>query len=100
MIELPFTLSYDGRIVRGRIDAVYEMEGGGLEIVDFKTGKREGYENSEEDEVDQLGLYAEALRAIGLAGPDTSVKLTYAFLDGEPPITRMWAGLLRDRKSV
>jgi len=92
MIELPFTLRYDGKLVRGRIDAVYEMDGGGLEIVDFKTGKREGYENPAPDEIDQLGVYAEALRAIGLADADTPVKLTYAFLDGEPPITRMWVG--------
>jgi PD-(D/E)XK nuclease superfamily len=68
------------------------MDGGGLEIVDFKTGKREGYENPAPDEIDQLGVYAEALRAIGLADADTPVKLTYAFLDGEPPITRMWVG--------
>ena len=90
MIELPFTMRYEGKLVRGRIDAVYELDGGGLEIVDFKTGKRDGYEELEE--VDQLSLYAEALRAVGLVPDGAPVKLTYAFLDGEPPITRMWEG--------
>ena len=90
MIELPFTMVYDGKLVRGRIDAVYEWEDGGLEIVDFKTGKRQAYEDLEPDRVDQLSLYAEALRSIGLADDATSIKLTYAFLDGGPPVTRMW----------
>ena len=89
MIELPFTLRYEGKLVRGRIDAVYELDGGGFEIVDFKTGRRDGYENLGAGVVDQLAVYAEALRAIGLADADTPIKLTYAFLDGKPPITRM-----------
>jgi DNA helicase-2/ATP-dependent DNA helicase PcrA len=77
MVELPFTLKRDGRIVRGRIDAVYETDDGGLEIVDFKTGRR--FEAAP-DSTDQLSLYAEALRATGAASPDTPVRLTYAFL--------------------
>ncbi len=75
MIELPFTLKKDGRIIRGRIDAVYETDDGGLEIVDFKTGK---HFEPKEGEPDQLALYAEALNALGLAAK--SVSLTYAFL--------------------
>jgi DNA helicase-2/ATP-dependent DNA helicase PcrA len=80
MVELPFALRRDGRIIRGRIDAVYETDDGGLEIVDFKTGRR--FEKKE-DEADQLELYAEALRALGLDG-GKPVKLTYAFLSGTP----------------
>ncbi|HYN37478.1 MAG TPA: ATP-dependent DNA helicase, partial [Actinomycetota bacterium] len=76
MIELPFTLKKDGRIIRGRIDAVYETDDGGLEIVDFKTGKR--FEKSEGP--DQLEIYAEALQANGVP-TNEHVKLTYAFLD-------------------
>jgi DNA helicase II / ATP-dependent DNA helicase PcrA len=88
MIELPFTMRLENRFVRGRIDAVYELDGGGLEIVDFKTGKRDGYE--ELGEVDQLGLYAEALTAMKIAEPGAPIKLSYVFLDGGPPISRMW----------
>jgi DNA helicase-2/ATP-dependent DNA helicase PcrA len=76
MVELPFALRRNGRIVRGRIDAVYETDDGGLEIVDFKTGRR--FEKSD-DEADQLELYGEALRALGLDG-GKAVTLTYAFL--------------------
>ena len=65
MIELPFTLKKGDRIIRGRIDAVYETDDGGLEIVDFKTGKR--FEKSE-DEADQLEIYAEALHSEWIAG--------------------------------
>ena len=90
MIELPFTMRYEGRVVRGRIDAVYEMDGDGLEIVDFKTGRRAPYEDTDPSQVDQLALYASALKALGLATDDTPIKLTYAFLDGDPPITRMF----------
>jgi DNA helicase II / ATP-dependent DNA helicase PcrA len=80
MIELPFTLKKDGRMIRGRIDAVYETDDGGLEIVDFKTGRR--FEPSEE--ADQLKLYGEALRALGLVQEGQPLTVTYEFL-GEPP---------------
>ncbi|MDQ3752477.1 MAG: ATP-dependent helicase [Actinomycetota bacterium] len=81
MIEMPFALKKDGRIIRGRIDAVYEAEDGGLEIVDFKTGRR----FSKSDEADQLELYAEALRANGLVVVDgQKITLTYAFIGEEP----------------
>src|SRR4051812_34951714 len=40
-VERPFVLSAAGTTVRGRVDAVYDTgEAGGLEIVDFKTGRR------------------------------------------------------------
>jgi DNA helicase II / ATP-dependent DNA helicase PcrA len=92
MIELPFTMLYGDKIVRGRIDAVYEMDEGGLEVVDFKTGKRAPYEDLQGSAVDQLALYAEALKALGFASDDTPIRLSYAFLDGQPPLTRMWSG--------
>ena len=85
MVELPFTLKREGRMIRGRIDAVYQAEDGGLEIVDFKTGQR----FEVDDAHDQLALYAEALRANGLLGAGDPVALTYLFLDGEPPLTRV-----------
>ena len=85
MVELPFTLARDGRFVRGRIDAVYEAPGG-IEIVDFKTGRRFDVD----DEHDQLALYAEALDANGLVPEGAEVTLSYVFLDGEPPVSRAW----------
>ncbi|WP_030153497.1 ATP-dependent DNA helicase [Streptomyces sp. NRRL S-244] len=38
-MEVPVQLTLAGRVVRGRIDAVYRTEDGGYEIVDWKTGR-------------------------------------------------------------
>jgi ATP-dependent exoDNAse (exonuclease V) beta subunit len=73
------------RIVRGRIDAVFETDDGGLEIVDYKSGRR-----FEPGKRDQLDIYARALRANGLLSPARPVTLTYAFLDGGDPVSRRW----------
>ncbi|MFG2298816.1 UvrD-helicase domain-containing protein [Streptomyces sp. NPDC048603] len=38
-MEVPVQVTLAGRVVRGRIDAVYATPGGGFEIVDWKTGR-------------------------------------------------------------
>ena len=78
MVELPFSMKVDGRIVRGRIDAAYVTEDGGIEIVDFKTGRR--FEPTSED---QLTIYARALEALGALPEEGTLTLTYAFLGDE-----------------
>ncbi|MDQ3955027.1 MAG: ATP-dependent helicase [Actinomycetota bacterium] len=83
MLELPFALKKDGRVIRGRIDAVYETDDGGLEIVDFKTGRR--FDKS--DEADQLELYALALEKLGLAVKGRNLKLHYEFLEEERDVS-------------
>ena len=88
MVELPFAYARDGRIVRGRIDAVFETDNGGLEIVDFKTGARDKVTAGSGD---QLSIYADALAAMGVLPPGRDVRLTYAFLDGDEPLTRVYA---------
>jgi DNA helicase-2/ATP-dependent DNA helicase PcrA len=37
-VEQPFELVVGGRLVRGRIDAVYPRADGGFDVIDFKTG--------------------------------------------------------------
>jgi DNA helicase-2/ATP-dependent DNA helicase PcrA len=75
MIELPFVMKTEsGQIIRGRIDAVYETEDGGLEIVDWKTGTE-----FEAAPGDQLEIYRAALAAAGVPGSE-SLKINYAFL--------------------
>jgi DNA helicase-2/ATP-dependent DNA helicase PcrA len=74
MIELPFTLKKDGRVIRGRIDAVYENDDGTLEIVDFKTGGS----FTPDERADQLDLYREALRSLDASA--RVAKVTYLFL--------------------
>ena len=39
-VEAPFQLVLAGRVVRGRIDAVYAVDGGGYDVVDWKTGRQ------------------------------------------------------------
>jgi DNA helicase II / ATP-dependent DNA helicase PcrA len=79
MIELPFSMKKDGRIIRGRIDAVYETDNGGLEIVDFKTGRRP----AEDDQSDQLDVYKSALESVGAEENVTASR--YIVLSGEEP---------------
>jgi DNA helicase-2/ATP-dependent DNA helicase PcrA len=62
-IEAPFALPLAGRVVRGRIDAVYATATG-YEVVDWKTGGGEG------DPV-QLALYQLAWAQIAGVPPDT-----------------------------
>lgn len=74
MAEMPFVLKVNGRLIRGRIDAVYELDDGRIEIVDFKTGAE-----FEPPDIDQLLVYAAALVKLGVKtrGP---IKVTYAYL--------------------
>ena len=41
-VEEPFALAVGGRVIRGRIDAVFATPGGGAEVVDWKSGGRGG----------------------------------------------------------
>jgi DNA helicase-2/ATP-dependent DNA helicase PcrA len=38
-VEAPFSLPLAGRVVRGRIDAVYDLGDGTWQVVDWKTGR-------------------------------------------------------------
>jgi DNA helicase-2/ATP-dependent DNA helicase PcrA len=37
--EVPFVIDYEGTVVRGRIDAIFHRDGGGYDVVDWKTGR-------------------------------------------------------------
>lgn len=76
MIELPFAMKKDGRIIRGRIDAVYETDDGGLEIVDWKTGSVPA-----RSENDQISLYKTALSEA--AGESRTIRVAYAELKSD-----------------
>ena len=82
MAELRFVLKVGDQLVRGRMDAVYENPGGGLEIVDFKTGDR-----SEHPDLDQLTVYAAALRKLNIP-LGLSLRLTYAYLASGESLSR------------
>jgi len=82
MAELRFVLKVGGHLVRGRMDAVYRNPGGCLEIVDFKTGSQ-----AEQPDLDQLIVYAAALRKLGIALGD-NLTLTYAYLSSGKSASR------------
>jgi ATP-dependent exoDNAse (exonuclease V) beta subunit len=69
--EVPFTMSIDGRIVRGTIDCVVETAPGAFTVLEFKTG-RERPEDSQ-----QVQLYLQALRQV-FPGALIDARVVYA----------------------
>ncbi len=70
-VEAPFQLVLGGRIVRGRIDAVYRTQDGGYEVVDWKTG------DSTADPL-QLAVYRAAwARVVGVPEADVGACFYY-----------------------
>jgi DNA helicase II / ATP-dependent DNA helicase PcrA len=80
-VEAPFVVVVGGRMVRGRIDAVYERDGR-TELVDFKTGSRPA--PGDASARTQLDLY-------GMAAIDTwgvepnSLRTSYCYLRADGP---------------
>lgn len=94
-VEAPFALSLGGRVVRGRIDAVYDLGDGRWEVVDWKTGT---------EAADPLQLAVYRLAWASLAGvPVTAVAAAFLYvrtgevaryddLPGEAELTALLAG--------
>jgi DNA helicase-2/ATP-dependent DNA helicase PcrA len=87
-VERPFVLSASGTTVRGRVDAVYDTpEADGLEIVDFKTGRRPAADDAGAGF--QLDLYAVA--AVDCWGREPgSVRTTEWYVREGAGVTRDW----------
>jgi DNA helicase-2/ATP-dependent DNA helicase PcrA len=88
-VERPFVLSAGGTTVRGRVDAVYELAelSAGLEIVDFKTGRRPAADDAGAGF--QLDLYA--LAAVDCWGRDPSgVRTTEWYVREGAGVSRDW----------
>jgi len=85
-VERPFVLSAGATTVRGRVDAVYDR-GEGLEIVDFKTGRRPA--DDDRSAGLQLGLYA--LAAVDCWGrkPD-GLRTTEWYVREGAGVSRDW----------
>jgi len=85
LFEEAFTLSFAGRSVRGRIDAVFPLDDGRLELVDFKSGRPEAREWL--GDTLQLPLYGMAVAERFGRSPD-ELLCTYHFLrDGSEHTT-------------
>jgi DNA helicase-2/ATP-dependent DNA helicase PcrA len=90
-VERPFVLSAGATTVRGRVDAVYDAADvggpGGLEIVDFKTGRRPAPDDSGAGF--QLDLYA--LAAVDCWGRDPAgLRTTEWYVREGAGLTREW----------
>jgi len=80
-VEAPFVVVVGGRMVRGRIDAVYERDGR-TELVDFKTGSRPA--PGDASARTQLDLYGMA--AVDTWGVDPgSLRTSYCYLRADGP---------------
>ena len=94
-VERPFVLSAGGTMVRGRVDAVYDVDGpevedgpaGALEIVDFKTGRRPADDDGGAGF--QLGVYA--LAAVDCWGREPeSLRTTEWYVREGAGVTQDW----------
>ena len=93
--EVGVTLRIGPWVVRGRIDAIFRPPGAGapgtaapeeataVELVDWKTGREL---DQAAGGLDQLGLYALALRELGRL-PGGHCIASYCYLGGEEPVT-------------
>ncbi len=61
-VEKPFSLALGGASVRGVIDRVDSLPGGGVEVIDYKSGKPK--QEADADEQLQLRLYALACKEV------------------------------------
>ncbi len=56
-VEVPFDMVIGGRVVRGRIDAIFADDDGGTTVVDWKTGEPPGTAEAKQHAAIQLAVY-------------------------------------------
>jgi DNA helicase-2/ATP-dependent DNA helicase PcrA len=83
-VEAPFALTINGRVIRGRVDAIY-ARADRIELVDFKTG-RAAHTDDPGSGV-QLDVYALAAVDVWRHEP-ASLRTTYCYLDGGDLVSR------------
>ena len=82
-VEVPFETLVGGRLVRGRIDAVFaDAPGGGYDVVDWKTGRPPGSEAERHAVSVQLAAYRLAWAALaGVTVADVRAAFYYVAHD-------------------
>ncbi|KUH89248.1 MULTISPECIES: ATP-dependent DNA helicase [unclassified Mycobacterium] len=63
-VEVPFDMVIGGRVVRGRIDAVFADDDGGVTVVDWKTGEPPSTPEAKQHNAVQLAVYRLAWAAL------------------------------------
>jgi len=56
-VEVPFDMVIGGRVVRGRIDAIFADDDGGTTVVDWKTGEPPDTPEAKQHTAIQLAVY-------------------------------------------
>jgi DNA helicase-2/ATP-dependent DNA helicase PcrA len=78
-VEVPFDMMIAGHVVRGRIDAIFADDDGGVTVVDWKTGEPPSSPEELQHNAVQLAVYRLAwARLHGCA--DTSVRAAFHYV--------------------
>ena len=85
-VEVPFDMVIGGRVVRGRIDAVFADEDGGATVVDWKTGEPPDTPESSRQAAVQLGVYRLAWAALQ-ACPVENVRAAFHYVRAGRTVT-------------
>ncbi|MDT5337780.1 MAG: ATP-dependent helicase UvrD/PcrA [Mycobacterium sp.] len=78
-VEVPFDMVIGGTVVRGRIDAVFADDGGGVTVVDWKTGDPPATAEALQQNAVQLAVYRLAWAATAGVSPD-SVRAAFHYV--------------------
>ncbi|HWP84776.1 MAG TPA: ATP-dependent DNA helicase, partial [Terriglobia bacterium] len=90
--EKSFELRSGGCRLVGRIDQIHRVAGGGVELVEYKTGRPQTQHDADEDQ--QITLYAEACRQV--LGLEPSALILYNLAGQEPLRTQRSAQEYRE----
>ena len=78
-VEVPFDMVIGGRVVRGRIDAVFADDDGGATVVDWKTGDPPDTPEAKRHAAVQLAVYRLAWAALQ-GCPVDSVRAAFHYV--------------------
>ncbi len=78
-VEVPFDMVIGGRVVRGRIDAVFADDDGGATVVDWKTGDPPATPEAKQHAAVQLAVYRLAWAALQ-GCPVASVRAAFHYV--------------------
>ncbi|WP_231997441.1 ATP-dependent DNA helicase [Mycobacterium sp. 1245111.1] len=78
-VEVPFEMAIGGKVVRGRIDAVFGEPDGGATVVDWKTGEPPHGSDAARHAAIQLGVYRIAWAALS-GCPESLVRTAFHYV--------------------
>jgi DNA helicase-2/ATP-dependent DNA helicase PcrA len=85
-VEVPFDMVIGGRVVRGRIDAVFADDDGGTTVVDWKTGEPPDTPEAKEHAAIQLAVYRLAWAQLH-GSPVESVRAAFHYVRSGQTVT-------------